>query len=81
MTVQQMIHQDIVRGYARRYARATYRPPEPPHQPETVWTDLGSTFRERRERKARATATGGGPRAVWFNQARGSGSLERMIFG
>ena len=71
-----------MRAYRARYARANYQAPEPPRQPETVWKDLGSTFRTGREdRKARTVATGGGPCAVWFNRAKGGGTLERMIFG
>lgn len=74
--------------YAQRYNRANYKPK--PHEPEVVWVDIGSTFRERLwsrndnnhlTPKVRTQATGGGPRRLWFNKPKGSGSLEGLVFG
>lgn len=72
--------------YKQRYARAHYKPKH--HEPEVVWVDIGSTFREKwrfRDDNAKlerkVAATGGGPRRVWFNQPKGAGSVEALVFG
>ena len=81
MNIQEQLHAERMRAYATRYRKAMYRAPEPPRQPETVWDDIGSTFKVAGKPRRRVRATGGGPSTVWFNRARGGGNLERMIFG